>query len=140
MLNENQAKQSTAKRRKDDELHIMLQESQFPAVVPTALLVVTFEPSSSSSFSYCRELLLQSWLGWFKETIEKIQQLQVCVENDAHATAIAQQQVESSDFVRQLSELKIAADFTLRSVLEVVQRQNAIFVDGYPARHFRWLR
>jgi hypothetical protein len=71
------------------------------------------------------------------ETMEKIRRLQVCVENDACATAIAQQQMESSNFARQLSELKTAANFTVRSVLEPKQCQTAILLMGIPARYSR---
>jgi hypothetical protein len=62
--------------------------------------------------------------------MEKIQRLQVCVENDAHATAIARQQAENTNFARQLLELTLAAKHTLRSVLEVKERQTTILLMG----------
>ena len=68
----------------------------------------------------------------FKETMEKIQRLQICVQNDARATAIAQQQVESTNFARQLSELTVATKAALQTVLEVKQRQTAIVLMGIP--------
>jgi hypothetical protein len=64
----------------------------------------------------------------FKDTMDRIQRLQVCVENDARATAIAQQQIESTNFARQLSELALATKVTLQSVLDVKQRQTAMLL------------
>jgi hypothetical protein len=66
----------------------------------------------------------------FKDTVDKIQRLQVCVENDARATAIAQQQIESTNFARQLSELALATKVTLQSILDVKQRQAAMLLMG----------
>jgi hypothetical protein len=62
--------------------------------------------------------------------MEKIQRLQVRVENDARATARGQQQAESTSFTVQLSELTIATKHIFRSVLEVKQRQTAILLMG----------
>jgi hypothetical protein len=64
----------------------------------------------------------------FKETMEKIQRLQVCAGNDASATAMARQQAESTSFAVQLSELTIATKHMFRSILEVKQRQTAILL------------
>jgi hypothetical protein len=64
----------------------------------------------------------------FKDTMDRIQRLQVCVENDARATATAQQQIESTDFARQLSELALTTRVTLQSILDVKQRQTAMLL------------
>jgi hypothetical protein len=50
----------------------------------------------------------------FKDTVERIQRLQTCVENDAHATALA--------------ELRLATQHTLSSVLEVKKQQTVILL------------
>jgi hypothetical protein len=64
----------------------------------------------------------------FKETMEKIQWLQVYAGNDASATAMARQQAESTSFAVQLSELTTATKHMFRSVLEIKQRQTAILL------------
>ena len=70
----------------------------------------------------------------FKETMEKIQRLQICVENDARATAIIQQHAENTNFVRQLSP----AENDRQGYSSVCSRCQATperdFVDGYTAR------
>ncbi|KAI9771914.1 MAG: hypothetical protein M1839_002697 [Geoglossum umbratile] len=43
----------------------------------------------------------------FRDSVERIQQLQVCVENDAHATAIIQQQADNTALARQLTEMSL---------------------------------
>jgi hypothetical protein len=64
----------------------------------------------------------------FKNTVDKIQRLQNCVENDARATALVQQQMQYAEFAQQLRELNLVTQHTLRSIREVKQQQTVILL------------
>lgn len=64
----------------------------------------------------------------FRNTVDKIQSLQNCVESDARATALVQQQMQYAESARQLRELNLVTQHTLRSIREVKQQQTVILL------------